>query len=58
MEARELTRRVACMVLKEGFYEYYDSRSGKGKRIPDFCWPALTLDMIARFWPQVVEGEG
>lgn len=57
-EARELTRRVARMVLKEGFYEYYDSRSGKGKRIPDFCWPALTLDMIARFWPQVVEGEG
>lgn len=51
-EARELTRRVVRMVLREGFYEYYDSRSGEGRRIRDFCWPALALDMMARLWPQ------
>ncbi len=51
-EARELTRRVVRMVLREGFYEFYDSRSGEGKRIRDFCWPALTLDMMTRFWPR------
>ncbi len=54
-EARELTRRVARMVLREGFYEYYDARCGEGKRIADFCWPALTLDMMSRFWPQAAE---
>ncbi len=55
-EARELSRRVVRMVLREGFYEYYDSRSGEGRRIRDFCWPALALDMMARFWPQAVRG--
>jgi Mannosylglycerate hydrolase MGH1-like glycoside hydrolase domain len=53
-EAREVTRRVVRMILREGFYEYYDSRTGDGKRIPDFCWPALSLDMAARFWPEIV----
>ena len=52
-EAGELTRRVVRMVLREGFFEYYDSRSGEGRRIRDFCWPALSLDMMARFWPRV-----
>jgi glycogen debranching enzyme len=55
-EAREMTRRVVRMILREGFYEYYDSRSGEGTRIADFCWPALALDMMARFWPQAVDG--
>jgi hypothetical protein len=54
-EAREVTRRVVRMILREGFHEYYDSRTGEGKRIPDFCWPALALDMAARFWPEIVE---
>ncbi len=53
-EAREVTRRVVRMVLREGFYEYYDSRTGEGRRIADFCWPALALDMMARFWPETV----
>ncbi len=53
-EAREVTRRVVRMILREGFYEYYDSRTGEGKRIPDFCWPALAMDMAARFWPEIV----
>jgi hypothetical protein len=55
-EAREITRRVVHMILREGFYEYYDSRSGAGRRIPDFCWPALALDMMARFWPDACGG--
>lgn len=55
--AREITRRVVRMILREGFYEFYDSRDGRGRRIPDFCWPALALDMVARFWPEVVAGE-
>jgi glycogen debranching enzyme len=52
--AREMTRRVAGMIIREGFYEYYDSRTGGGRRIADFCWPALALDMVARFWPEIV----
>jgi len=56
-EAREITLRVVRMILREGFYEYYDSRSGEGKRIRDFTWPALALDMIARFWPEITEGK-
>jgi neutral trehalase len=55
--AREITRRVARMVLREGFWEFYDSRDGSGKRIPDFCWPALTLDMVSRFWPEITEAD-
>jgi len=54
-EAKEITRRVVRMVLREGFFEYYDSRSGEGRRIPEFCWPALTLDMAARFWPEILD---
>jgi len=56
-EAREMTARVVRMVLREGFHEYYDSRSGEGRRIADFCWPALALDMMARFWPHAAGGE-
>lgn len=52
--AREITRRVVRMILREGFYEFYDSRDGKGRRISDFCWPALAMDMTARFWPEIV----
>jgi hypothetical protein len=58
-EAREITKRVVRMVLEQGFYEYYDSRTGEGRRIRDFSWPALALDMIARTWPEIVaEPEG
>jgi glycogen debranching enzyme len=53
-EAREMTRRIVHMILREGFFEYYDSRNGEGKRIPEFCWPALALDMVASFWPEIV----
>ena len=57
-EAVEVTRRVVHMILREGFFEYYDSRTGEGRRIQDFCWPALALDMVARFQPQIVGGQG
>jgi hypothetical protein len=56
-EAKEVTRRVVRMILREGFYEYYDSRNGRGRRIFDFCWPALALDMAARYWPEIVGGK-
>lgn len=52
-EAREMTRRVVRMVLESGFFEFYDSRNGEGRRIRDFCWPALALDMVTRFWPEI-----
>lgn len=55
-EARELTRRTALMVLKSGFYEYYDSRNGEGRRVRDFNWPGLVLDMMARFYPELTGG--
>ncbi|MDY6795501.1 MAG: trehalase family glycosidase [Actinomycetota bacterium] len=51
-EATEVTRRVVHMILREGFYEFYDSRTGEGRRIAEFCWPALALDMMYRFWPR------
>ncbi len=44
--AWELTERTAGMVLSEGFFEYYDSRNGHGRRIRDFTWPGLILDMM------------
>jgi len=44
-EARELARRTEAMVEREGFWEYYDSRTGQGRRIRDFTWPGLSLDM-------------
>jgi Mannosylglycerate hydrolase MGH1-like glycoside hydrolase domain len=47
-EARELTRRTVTMIGREGFWEYYDSRTGRGRRIRDFNWPGLALDMLDR----------
>lgn len=44
--AREIAERTARMVAREGFWEYYDSRTGRGRRIRDFTWAGLTLDML------------
>jgi neutral trehalase len=52
-EARELTRRTVMMIEEHGFWEYYDSRTGEGRRMRDFTWPGLALDMMARFWPEI-----
>lgn len=53
-EARELTRRTAKMIRREGFREFYDCRTGRGGGITTFNWPALVLDMIATAWPEVM----
>jgi glycogen debranching enzyme len=51
--ARELTRRTVLMIREQGFWEYYDSRTGEGRRMQGFTWPGLALDMMARFWPEI-----
>ena len=48
-EACQITNRTARMVLAEGLWEFYDSRTGEGKRAREFNWPALVLDMLDRF---------
>lgn len=45
-ESREIAERTARMVALEGFWEYYDSRTGRGRRVRDFTWPGLALDML------------
>ncbi len=47
--AREITRATAAMVDREGFREFYDSRTGTGAGAHCFTWPALVLDMIDRY---------
>jgi hypothetical protein len=37
------------MVDREGFREFYDSRTGTGAGAHGFTWPALVLDMIDRY---------
>jgi len=46
--AREITRATAALVDREGFREFYDSRTGLGAGAPGFTWPALVLDMIGQ----------
>lgn len=52
-EARELTARTVRMIVEQGFWEYYDSRTGEGRRMRGFTWPGLALDMMYRFWPEI-----
>ncbi len=47
--AREITRATASLVDREGFREFYDSRTGRGAAAAGFTWPALVLDMIERY---------
>ncbi len=53
-EARELVRRTAKMIRHEGFREFYDSRTGRGKGATNFNWPGLILDMICTTWPEAL----
>lgn len=53
--ACEIVLKTAEMIKREGFWEFYDSRNGKGRRVSGFNWPALVLDMIARVWPDITE---
>lgn len=51
--AVRLTEASASMIGESGFFEYYDCRNGEGRRIADFTWPGLVLDMIARYRPDL-----
>ncbi|MHB8781520.1 MAG: MGH1-like glycoside hydrolase domain-containing protein [Candidatus Geothermincolia bacterium] len=55
--ADELARRTCRLVADAGFWEYYDSRSGKGRRTPGFTWPGLALDLAARLRARVPQPE-
>jgi len=44
--ASELAARSLEMVERGGFREFYDSRTGEGKRAHNFGWSALVLDMV------------
>jgi len=46
--SRELALKTARLVLREGFREFYDTRSGKGQGAKNFTWPALVIDSINR----------
>ncbi len=50
--ARELTRRTAKMIRNQGFWEFYDCRTGQGKNAHPFNWPGVVLDMIHLTWPE------
>lgn len=47
-EARQITLSTVRMIEREGFWEYYDSETGKGQRLSGFTWPGLALDLMAR----------
>ncbi len=50
--ARCIAARSVRMILRSGFWEFYDSRTGAGYRTEGFTWPGLALDLVARFWPE------
>jgi glycogen debranching enzyme len=45
-EAAALARRLAAVVEREGFREYYESRSGHGMGARDFGWSTLIVEML------------
>jgi glycogen debranching enzyme len=45
-EARDLARRTATLVLREGFREYYDPRTGRGLGGRAFAVSAMALDCL------------
>lgn len=44
--ADTITDKTCQLVEREGFREYYDSRTGQGCRARNFGWSALVLDMV------------
>jgi neutral trehalase len=44
--AAAITNKTCQLVEREGFREYYDSRTGQGCRARNFGWSALVLDMV------------
>lgn len=47
-EARDLARRTAALVLRRGFREYYDPRTGRGMGARAFGVGAMALDCLRR----------
>jgi hypothetical protein len=43
-----ITTKTARLITENGFYEFYDPETGRGKGAGMFTWPALVLDMIER----------
>ena len=44
--ADQLTKKTAEMVLKAGFWEFYNPLTGEGLGAPDFGWSTLVVDML------------
>jgi neutral trehalase len=47
-EAADLTRHTAEMILREGYREFFDSRTGKGYGGKSYGWSTLVVDMLER----------
>jgi hypothetical protein len=45
-EADALAQRLAAVMAREGFREYYESRSGRGMGAHDFGWSALVVELL------------
>jgi len=43
-----ITAKTARLITGNGFHEFYDPETGRGKGADMFTWPALILDMIDR----------
>ena len=45
-EAEAMARRLAAVMEREGFREYYESRSGRGMGAHDFGWSTLIVELL------------
>jgi hypothetical protein len=45
-EAAAMARRLAAVMEREGFREYYESRSGRGMGAHDFGWSTLIVELL------------
>ena len=45
-EAATMARRLAAIIEREGFREYYESRSGRGMGARDFGWSTLIVELL------------
>jgi hypothetical protein len=45
-EAQDMTRRLAAVIAREGFREYYEARTGAGMAARDFGWSTLIWEML------------
>jgi len=44
--ATEIRDRLVTVVLREGLWEYYEARTGKGMGASDFGWSSLVWEMV------------